>query len=113
MVNKVMSNPIDPYEADKHGYVLKTCPFCGSDKIVKALRIGFPVATSCEHCRAEGPSKLTGREADTAWNKRVPIETTLVNAEPSTYQPNGTGKIPTSVPPLPSGVIRPINKEDS
>lgn len=65
-----MSEPIDPYIADKPGFVLKPCPFCGSDKIQKARRMGFPVATLCLQCCAEGPQRLTGREADIAWNNR-------------------------------------------
>lgn len=60
----------DPYLADKPGFVLKPCPFCNSRDIEKAPRRDFPVATQCRGCGAEGPAKLTGREADTAWNNR-------------------------------------------
>lgn len=66
-----MSNQVDPYEADKPGFVLKPCPFCGSKAIQKAPRQNWPVTTLCLDCCAEGPQKLTGREADTAWNQRA------------------------------------------
>ena len=69
-----MSEPIDPYLADKPGFVLKPCPFCGSDKVLKAFRIGFPVSTQCQDCYTSGPLKLTGREADTAWNIRADVK---------------------------------------
>ena len=62
-----MSEDIHP---DDPGFMLKPCPFCGSTSIVKGRRIGWPVATQCGDCGAEGPVKLTGREADAAWNKR-------------------------------------------
>lgn len=64
MSEAIMSNPTNPGE-------LKACPFCGSDGISNAERIGFPVEACCTTCRAQGPSKLTGREADEAWNTRA------------------------------------------
>jgi len=68
-----MSAP-DPNLADKPGYVLKPCPFCGSVEIERALRMGWPVQTGCKSCGACGPFKLTGCEADTAWNERVEVK---------------------------------------
>jgi len=106
-----MSNPIDPFEADKPGYVLKPCPFCGSSNIQKAARRDFPVWTECLECRTTGPAKLTGREADTAWNQRSEVKSS-VPCQQSTFQPKGDGKIPTTVPSLPSGVSSPIQKGD-
>lgn len=50
---------------------LNPCPFCGSTNIHAALRIGCPVAAACADCGAAGPDKLTGREADQAWNDRI------------------------------------------
>lgn len=50
---------------------LLPCPFCGQKTILNSSRIGFPVATACGQCRAEGPLKLTGIEADEAWNIRA------------------------------------------
>jgi hypothetical protein len=47
---------------------LRPCPFCGHDAIKPARRHGFPVQAECLNCGAEGPSKLTAREADQAWN---------------------------------------------
>jgi hypothetical protein len=47
---------------------LRRCPFCWSDEIEPARRSGFPVQATCLNCGAEGPTKLTGREADIAWN---------------------------------------------
>lgn len=55
---------------DDPEFKLRPCPFCGSSRIQRARRIGFPVSTFCGDCQADGSSKLTGREADAAWNKR-------------------------------------------
>lgn len=69
-----MSNQVDPYDADKPWFVLKPCPFCGSSDIQKAARRDFPVFTECRQCYTTGPAKLTGREADTAWNQRAEVK---------------------------------------
>lgn len=45
------------------------CPFCKSTDISPALRIGFPVAASCNNCMANGPAKFTAKEADAAWEQ--------------------------------------------
>lgn len=45
------------------------CPFCKSDDISPALRVGFPVATSCNNCMSSGPAKCTAKEADAAWDQ--------------------------------------------
>ena len=55
---------------DEPGFQFRPCPFCGSTDIKPAARRDFPVWTECRECRAEGPSKFTGRDADAAWNKR-------------------------------------------
>jgi Lar family restriction alleviation protein len=55
---------------DDPRFVLRPCPFCGSSNISKARRIDYPVWTQCLSCDACGPLKLTGREADAAWNVR-------------------------------------------
>ncbi len=55
---------------DDPGFKFRPCPFCGSSDIVKAPRFGIGVTTSCRDCEAEGPIRITGREADAAWNKR-------------------------------------------
>lgn len=55
---------------DRDEIELLPCPFCGG-AAKPALRIGFPVSASCSNCNAEGPSKLTAREANEAWNDRV------------------------------------------
>jgi Lar family restriction alleviation protein len=49
---------------------LKTCPFCGEEDIQPAPRRDFPVASRCRECGAEGPEKLTGADANAAWNER-------------------------------------------
>lgn len=64
----------DPFLADQPGFVLKRCPFCGCNAPHKALRIGFPVQVLCPSCGALGPEKLTGREADVAWNVRAEVK---------------------------------------
>ena len=51
---------------------MKPCPFCGSEDIEPARRIDFPVAARCRACGAQGPSKLTGGEADAAWGDQTP-----------------------------------------
>ena len=48
---------------------MNPCPFCKSTDISPALRIGFPVAASCNNCMANGPAKFTAREADDAWEQ--------------------------------------------
>lgn len=53
-------------------FKLLPCPFCGSTNIISAPTRGFPVATECNTCGCEGPSKLTYKEADEAWNRRTP-----------------------------------------
>lgn len=53
---------------------LNPCPFCGSTSIRAALRLGCPVAAQCSDCGATGPDKLTGREADQAWNDRIAFQ---------------------------------------
>ena len=50
---------------------MKPCPFCGSNDIEPARRIDCPVSGRCRACGAKGPSKLTGREADAAWDDRL------------------------------------------
>src|SRR5665647_1604781 len=47
------------------------CPFCGCNAPHHALRIGFPVSVWCPACGATGPERLTGQEADEAWNTRT------------------------------------------
>lgn len=54
-----------------NNFQFEFCPFCGSTNIAHGDRRGFPVAASCVNCGAQGPSKLTGREADNAWNDRT------------------------------------------
>ena len=49
---------------------LKPCPFCGNPHPFKADKRGFAVWTQCGDCGARGPEKLTGSEADKAWNTR-------------------------------------------
>ena len=56
-----------PPLADAIGSVLP-CPFCGCNAPHPALRMGFPVSVWCPACGATGPERLTGPEADQAWN---------------------------------------------
>lgn len=50
---------------------MEPCPFCKGEDIRPAPRRGFPVWAHCNTCGCEGPEKLTGIEADAAWNKRA------------------------------------------
>lgn len=45
------------------------CPFCKSTDIAPADTIGFPVSAFCRSCHAEGPAKLTAKEANAAWEQ--------------------------------------------
>ncbi len=56
--------------AQAAGSKLERCPFCGCNAPHPALRRGFPVEVWCPNCGARGPERLTGREADEAWNVR-------------------------------------------
>ncbi len=49
---------------------MKPCPFCKSENIELAPRVGFPVQIQCCNCGALGPLKLTGREAEATWNSQ-------------------------------------------
>ena len=69
-----MSNPVDPHAADKLGFVLKPCPFCGRRVLKKASRVGLFVSTRCLYCGATGPERITGREADRDWNQRAEVQ---------------------------------------
>lgn len=53
---------------------LNPCPFCGNTNIEPAPGMGFPVWVKCGQCECTGPSKLTGREADQAWNDRIAFQ---------------------------------------
>lgn len=54
---------------------MKRCPFCDGTPM-PASTVGFPVSAHCPNCLATGPEKLTGREADAAWDHR-PAENAL------------------------------------
>ncbi len=69
------SNPqasVSPFDLhpDEAGFQFRPCPFCGSTNIKKAARRDFPVWTECLECGTTGPDRITGRDADAAWNKR-------------------------------------------
>jgi NTP pyrophosphatase (non-canonical NTP hydrolase) len=36
--------------------------------------VGFPVSVQCFKCQSTGPERLTGREADQAWNDRIAFQ---------------------------------------
>jgi len=57
---------------------LVKCSHCGSDNIEPAPTYGYPVATRCRDCGAEGPPKLTTQEANDAWNHREVISESQV-----------------------------------
>jgi len=59
-------------ELEKRPVPLLYCPHCGSEEAKRQLSsVTQLYHVRCNRCGSCGPSKLVGREADEAWNKRA------------------------------------------
>ena len=49
---------------------LKSCPFCGSDKLIIPDLFSH-IVVSCDGCGTDGPAKKNEKDAIKAWNTRA------------------------------------------
>ena len=60
----------------KNDIALKSCPFCGDERLIKKTERGF-FWIQCSKCHADGPKKASEEQAIYSWNKAKLINTRL------------------------------------